>query len=68
MRPQDASALAAFLTVPRSIREIARHFKVTKVTASIWVRMFPTKTGERRESKRGPHSKTFEINRSEGNT
>ena len=64
MRPEDAAALIEFLTQPRTIREIAIKFKISKVTAAIWVRLFPVKVSQRREGQRGPYSKTFQIDRS----
>lgn len=53
-----------FFREPRTIREAARHFKLSKVTIAYWLKARDQSTvaiGIRRESKRGPFSKTFKI-------
>ena len=65
MEPRIAKALEAFLSQPRTVRDVARRFKVSKVTAAQWLSLFPTTRGNVRQGKRGPASKTFTITRSE---
>ncbi len=66
MSPEDASAMDLFLREPRTVREIAIEFKISKVTAGLWVKGFPTEVGSKRQGKAGPFSKTYKINRSKG--
>lgn len=65
MEPRIAKALTAFLTQPRTIRDVARRFGVSKVTAAQWLGLFPTTKGSIKQGKRGPWSQTFTLARSE---
>ena len=68
MTPEDAEGLDRYLQEPRTVREISRQFKVTKVTVGLWLRLLPVEVTQRRQGKRGPFSKCYKINRSKGTT
>lgn len=68
MTPADAEGLDLFLREPRTVREIAFRFRVTKVTVGLWLRLLPVEVSLRRQGKRGPFSKAFKINRAKGTT
>lgn len=65
MTPDTARALSDFLSQARTIRDVSRRFRISKVTAAQWLALFPTTKGSVKQGKRGPWSKTFTLARSE---
>lgn len=59
-----------FLAVPRTAKAICSHFKITRPTAMFWIGYLATEPGCRlvkdlkKEGKRGPAARTFQIVRS----